>query len=125
MPCFIAQNRRHMGRDHDPDVRAMLRHRLVSRPSIIGAICCHLLDVSLYLIKQRPHLGRVSHFFFSERLSHDHAAGGVNGEMQFAPASACARAVLFRQPFARALYFQSRAVDQHVQGPLRHPPEGN
>jgi len=41
--------------DHDPDVRAMLRDCLVSRRSIIGAICCHLFDV-LYLIKQRPHL---------------------------------------------------------------------
>jgi hypothetical protein len=29
----------------------------------------------LYLIKQRPHLERVSYFFLSERLSHDHAAG--------------------------------------------------
>jgi len=38
MPFFIAQNRHHMGRDHGPDVRAMLRHRLVSRRSIIGAI---------------------------------------------------------------------------------------
>ena len=114
-----------MGRDHDPDLRAMLRHRLVSRRSIIGPICCHLFDVSLYLIKQRPHLGWVSYFFLSERLSHDHAAGGVNGEMQFAPASACARAVLFLQPFASAVHFQSRAVDQYVQGPIRHPPEGN
>ena len=100
----------------------MLRDRLVSRRSIIGAICCHLFDVSLYLIKQRPHLGRVSYFFLSERLSHDHAAGGVNGEMQFAPASACARAVLFLQPFASAVYFQSRAVDQYVQGPIRIRP---
>jgi hypothetical protein len=77
----------------------------------------------LYLIKQRPHLGRVSYFFLSERLSHDHAAGGVNSEMQFAPASACARAVLFLQPFASAVHFQSRAVDQYVQGPIRYSPE--
>ena len=106
-------------------MRAMLRHHLVSRRSIIGPICCHLFDVSLYLIKQRPHLGWVSYFFLSERLSHDDAAGGVNGEMQFAPVLACARAVLFLQPFASAVHFQSRAVDQYVQGPIRHPPEGN
>src|SRR5271157_4989632 len=77
MPCFIAQNRRHMGWDHDPDVCGMLRDRLVSRRSIIGAICCHLFDVFLYLIKQRPHLGRVSYFFLSERLviTHSHFLG--------------------------------------------------
>ncbi len=36
-----------------------------------------------------------------------------------------ARAVLFLQPFASAVHFQSRAVDQYVQGPIQHPPEGN
>src|SRR5664279_3033940 len=98
-----------MGRDYGPDVCATLRDRLVSWRAIIGAIRGHLFDVSMYPIKQRPHLGRISNFFLSERLSHDHAAGGVNGQMQFAPASAGARAVLFLQPFASAVHFQSRA----------------
>ena len=71
--------------DHDPDACAMLRDRLVSRRSIIGTIGCHLFNVSLYLIKQQPHLGRVSYFFLSECLSYDQDAGGVNGEMQSAP----------------------------------------
>jgi len=102
-----------MGRDHDPDVRAMLRDCLVSRRSIIGAICCHLFDV-LYLIKQRPHLDG-SHFFFSERLSHDQplaasrrdavcASFGVRGARAF-PAA-----------FARP-YTSIPSVDQYVQGP--------
>ena len=45
----------------------------------------------------------------------DFAAIGVDAYMQFAPGAALCCAVLFKQPFARAAQFQSRAIDNQVK----------
>ena len=54
----------------------------------LGTIGHHLADCFVDLSPQRPHLRRVVRLLIGESLRDDHAAVGVDGQMQLAPGAA-------------------------------------
>ena len=81
----------------------MLRDCLVGGRTIIGTISRHLANRIVNLIQQRRYLGRIVGILIRQRLRHNHAAGGINRQMQLAPLTARLRTMLRLQPLARSV----------------------
>jgi hypothetical protein len=85
--------------------------RLVSGSAIIRAIGRHLGNLTVNLIEQRRYLRRIVGVLIRQGLRHDHAAIGINCQMQLAPCPARLRAMLRLQPLTRSVDLQTGAVD--------------
>jgi hypothetical protein len=98
---FAAGHRRRARWNHHIDVIAVRRDRLLSGVTIIRAIGRHSGNPVFNLIQQRRHLGWIVGVLIRQGLRHDHAAGSIDRQMQFAPFPARLRAMLRLQPLAR------------------------
>ena len=107
-------------RDHHLDAIAVRRDCLVGGGAVIRAAGCRPGYRTVNLIKQRGDLGWIVGILIRQGLRHDHAAGGINRQMQLAPFPARLRAILRLQPLARPVDLQSSPVDHHVQRAVRH-----
>ncbi len=97
--------------DHHVDCIAVRRDRLVSGCTI-GR---HPDNLAINSVEQRRHLGWVVDVLIRQGLCHDHAADGIDRQMQFAPCPARLHAMFRLQPLSRPIDLQTGAVDQYVQ----------
>ena len=100
---FTAGNSRRARRDHHRDAIAVRGDRLVGGYTIIRAIRRHLGHGAVNLIEQRRHLRWIVGVLIRQGLRQDHAAGGIDRQMQFAPFPARFRAMFRLQPLTRAV----------------------
>ena len=63
--------------------------------------------------------GRGIHILICQHAGHDQVGIGINRQMQLAPTAPRALSVFLHQPLAGAVDLQARAVDEHMQWPLR------
>jgi len=117
---FAARDGRRARRDHHFDLIAVRGDRLVGGRAIIRAIGRHLDNGIVNLIEQRAYLGRIIRILIRQPLRHDHAAGGIDRQMQLAPCPARLRAMFRLQPLTRPVDLQAGAVDQYMQRAKRH-----
>src|ERR1700721_2735616 len=103
---FPAGDGRRARWDHHLDAIAMLRDRLVGGRTIIGTISRHLANRIVNLIQQRRYLRRIVRILIRQRLRHNHAAGGINRQMQLSPFPARLRTMLRLQPLTRSVTWQ-------------------
>jgi hypothetical protein len=70
---------------HDLDAIAILRDRLVGGGTIIGTISRYLANPIVNLIQQRRYVRRIVPILIRQRLRHNHAACGINPQIQLSP----------------------------------------
>jgi hypothetical protein len=109
----------HAGWNDYQDILAAALHRLISWCAIIGAVCRHLRDIAWDQLTQWSHLRRVTYILLSQCRGYNHPAIGIHCQMQFAPSAPCPHSMLVLQLFASAVHFQSGAIDQQMQRPVR------
>ena len=103
---------------HYLDAIAMRCDRLVGGRAVIHAVGRHPDDRTVDLIRQRGDLRWIVGVLIRQGLRHDHAARGIDRQMQFALFPARLRAMFRLQPLARPVDLQTAAVDQQVIGPF-------
>src|ERR1700716_3332498 len=97
--------------NHDFDIIAVRCDRAVCGSAIIRAVSRYPADQAVNLIQQWRHLRRIVGVLIREGLRYDHAVGGIDRQMEFAPFAARLRAVFRFQPLTRSVDLQAGAVD--------------
>ena len=82
---FTTEHGGRAGWDHDFNVIAVRRDRLVGGGTIIRAVGRYPVDQAVNLIQERPHLRRIVGVLIGKGQRNYHAVIGIDGQMQFAP----------------------------------------
>jgi hypothetical protein len=88
-------------RDHDFDIIAVRRDRVVGRSAIIRAVSRYPGDPDVDLIQQRRHLRRIVGILIREGPRDYHAIASIDRQMESAPFPARLHAVFRPQPLTR------------------------
>lgn len=88
--------------------------------AIIGSIGSQLVDLIIDLIKQWFQLRGIACFQICQEIDNDLATVGINSQAQFLSAMLGLCAVLLVQPLAGRHRYSPGAVDQHMNGVIRH-----
>jgi hypothetical protein len=100
----------------DISLRLASRNFIVHHIGVIGAIACHRSERTVVLIKQVWHRRDITDIVRGQFHRDDLVAVGINREMELAPVPARSFAVLLFEPFTFAVYLETGAVDQQMQG---------
>lgn len=104
----------------DPCAWAVTQDSIIAWIAIIGSIGSELANLIIDLIQQRLQLRGIAGFLLCQAMSNDLATVGINSQMQLSPATPGLCSMLFFQPLASAIDLQPSAVDQNVNGRIRH-----
>jgi hypothetical protein len=96
------------------------QHGVIAWLAIISSIGSELVDLVIDLIKQRLQLRGIAGLLICQAMSNNLATVGIYSQMKLSPAAPGLYAVLFFQPLAGAIDFELGAVDQNVNGAIRH-----
>lgn len=103
LPCVGRFNRIRARWNDYPCAWAVTQDNVIGGSAIIGSIRSELADLIADLIQQLLQLRGIPCFLICQTMCKDFAAVGVNGQVQFSPATPGLYAMFFFQPLAGAI----------------------